>query len=154
MRVFADPKIEVQLLNAARQPDDEGLQEKSVTPPPLNAEVFGAIHSLADKMWPGIPIIPQMETGATDSKYTMAAGTAEGSDGKRLGIVLEGVRRRLGTLIHHAQRAALFKQGEAGVRSGALYAARSDVPCDAEMADISFIAHALQLTDCDVVALI
>jgi acetylornithine deacetylase/succinyl-diaminopimelate desuccinylase-like protein len=25
-------------------------------------------------MWPGLPIIPEMETGATDSKYTMAAG--------------------------------------------------------------------------------
>ena len=25
-------------------------------------------------MWPGIPIIPIMETGASDSIYTMAAG--------------------------------------------------------------------------------
>ena len=25
-------------------------------------------------MWPGAPVIPEMETGASDSVYTMAAG--------------------------------------------------------------------------------
>jgi acetylornithine deacetylase/succinyl-diaminopimelate desuccinylase-like protein len=74
MKVFADPKVEVQLLNSAQKPSDEGLREKSVTPPPLNEEVFGKLHAVVEKMWPGIPVIPQMETGATDSKYTMAAG--------------------------------------------------------------------------------
>ena len=74
VKVFADPKVEVQLLNSAQKPSDDALNEKSVTPPPLNDEVFGALHAVAGKMWPGLPIIPQMETGATDSKYTMAAG--------------------------------------------------------------------------------
>ena len=74
VKVFADPKVEVQLLNSARQLSDEGLKEMSVTPPPLNEEVFGTLHTVVEKMWPGIPVIPQMETGATDSKYTMAAG--------------------------------------------------------------------------------
>jgi acetylornithine deacetylase/succinyl-diaminopimelate desuccinylase-like protein len=74
VKVFADPKVEVQLVDSARRPNDEGLTEKSVTPPPLNQEVFGALHAVAEKMWPGVPVIPEMETGATDSKYTMAAG--------------------------------------------------------------------------------
>lgn len=74
VKVFADPKVEVQLLNSAQKLSDDGLNEKSVTPPPLNEEVFGALRTVVAKMWPGLPIIPQMETGATDSKYTMAAG--------------------------------------------------------------------------------
>jgi acetylornithine deacetylase/succinyl-diaminopimelate desuccinylase-like protein len=74
VKVVADTKVEVQLLNSAQKPSDDGLKDMSVTPPPLNEEVFGALHRVADKMWPGITVIPQMETGATDSKYTMAAG--------------------------------------------------------------------------------
>jgi acetylornithine deacetylase/succinyl-diaminopimelate desuccinylase-like protein len=74
IEVFADPGVEVQLLNSARQPSDAGLSELSVTPPPLNEEVFGGLHKVVAEMWPGLPIIPEMETGATDSKYTMAAG--------------------------------------------------------------------------------
>ena len=61
-------------MDSARQPSDDGLQDKSVTPPPLNTEVFGTLHAVVEKMWPGIAVIPEMETGATDSKYTMAAG--------------------------------------------------------------------------------
>lgn len=74
VEVLADPKIEIGLLNSARQPSDAGLHELSVAPPPLNEEVFAALHFVVATMWPGLPIIPEMETGATDSKYTMAAG--------------------------------------------------------------------------------
>lgn len=71
---IADPKVEVQLLDSARRPSDAGLNEISVSPPPLNPEVFGALKSVVATMWPGLPVVPEMETGATDSKYTMAAG--------------------------------------------------------------------------------
>jgi len=36
--------------------------------------VFDALRAVVDGMWPGLPIIPEMETGASDSKFTMAAG--------------------------------------------------------------------------------
>src|SRR5258705_9627629 len=58
VKIFADPKVEVQLLNSARKPSDDGLQDKSVTPPPLNTEVFGSLHAVVEKMWPGLPVIP------------------------------------------------------------------------------------------------
>jgi acetylornithine deacetylase/succinyl-diaminopimelate desuccinylase-like protein len=32
------------------------------------------LERIADEMWPGAPIVPEMETGASDSIYTMAAG--------------------------------------------------------------------------------
>jgi acetylornithine deacetylase/succinyl-diaminopimelate desuccinylase-like protein len=72
--VIADPKVEVKLVNDAGALSDRGENEMSVTPPPLNEEVFGALHAVVGQMWPGLPIVPEMETGASDSKITMAAG--------------------------------------------------------------------------------
>jgi acetylornithine deacetylase/succinyl-diaminopimelate desuccinylase-like protein len=73
-KVLADPKVEVQLVNNAGALSDRGENEVSVAPPPLNEEVFAALHSVVGQMWPGLPIVPEMETGASDSKITMAAG--------------------------------------------------------------------------------
>ena len=33
-----------------------------------------ALTSVSQKMWPGVPVIPIMEPGASDSIYTMIAG--------------------------------------------------------------------------------
>ena len=69
--VFANPKLTVKL-------DTDGINsgedEVSVAPPPLNKEVFDALHKVTEQMWSGTPVIPEMETGASDSKMTMAAG--------------------------------------------------------------------------------
>ena len=73
-KVFADPKVEVQLVSNAGVLSDQDENEMSVPPPPLNEEVFGALRSVVGQMWPGLPIVPEMETGASDSKITMAAG--------------------------------------------------------------------------------
>jgi len=32
------------------------------------------LRTIANEMWPGAPVIPEMETGASDSIYTIAAG--------------------------------------------------------------------------------
>jgi acetylornithine deacetylase/succinyl-diaminopimelate desuccinylase-like protein len=37
-------------------------------------EVLRPLEQVAAELWPGAPIIPMMETGATDSIYTSAAG--------------------------------------------------------------------------------
>ena len=70
--VLAEPKVQVKL--DAESGVNDGENEVSVTPPPLNKEVFDALHAVVEKMWPGTPVIPEMETGASDSKITMAAG--------------------------------------------------------------------------------
>ena len=69
--VFAEPKLSVKL---ATEGISSGEDEVSVTPPPLNKEVFDALHKITEQMWPGTPVIPEMETGASDSKATMTAG--------------------------------------------------------------------------------
>ena len=35
---------------------------------------MGPIEALAAKYWPGVPIVPEMSTGATDGLYTRNAG--------------------------------------------------------------------------------
>jgi len=47
---------------------------KPSPPSPLTAEVLGAIESVTESMWPGVPVIPTMSTGATDGLYLRNAG--------------------------------------------------------------------------------
>jgi acetylornithine deacetylase/succinyl-diaminopimelate desuccinylase-like protein len=43
-------------------------------PSPLRPDVLGVIESLTQQMWPGIPVVPTMSTGATDSRFLRNAG--------------------------------------------------------------------------------
>ena len=36
---------------------------------PLNPDVFGPIERITQQMWPGVPVVPTMSTGATDGRY-------------------------------------------------------------------------------------
>jgi acetylornithine deacetylase/succinyl-diaminopimelate desuccinylase-like protein len=38
-------------------------------PSPLTPEILGAIESITEAMWPGVPVIPTMSTGATDGLF-------------------------------------------------------------------------------------
>lgn len=51
------------------------INEATPSPPsPLTPEVLGAIESITEAMWPGVPVIPTMSTGATDGLYLRNAG--------------------------------------------------------------------------------
>ena len=43
-------------------------------PSPLTDEVLGAITRITEEMWPGVPVLPTMSTGATDGLYLRNAG--------------------------------------------------------------------------------
>jgi len=43
-------------------------------PSSLSPEVFGAIKQVTAQMWPGIPVIPAMSTGATDGSFLRNVG--------------------------------------------------------------------------------
>jgi acetylornithine deacetylase/succinyl-diaminopimelate desuccinylase-like protein len=74
VRIFADPKVLVRYVDDARNVYDH-TPEKNAFPPILPpAEVLKPLAKIADEMWNGVPVIPEMETGASDSIYTMAAG--------------------------------------------------------------------------------
>jgi acetylornithine deacetylase/succinyl-diaminopimelate desuccinylase-like protein len=74
VRIFADPKVRVRYVDDARNVYDK-TPEKNAFPPILPpAEVLKPLAKIADEMWNGVPVIPEMETGASDSIYTVAAG--------------------------------------------------------------------------------
>ena len=75
IRVFADAKVTVGWIDVAdNQPKAVAPATKAMSPPPPRADLMAALKQVSGAMWPGIPIVPEMETGASDSIYTMAAG--------------------------------------------------------------------------------
>ena len=62
--VLNDPKIVV-----------TPVDEVSASPfSPLRTDVLNAITAATDTIWPRVPVVPLMETGATDGKYLRLAG--------------------------------------------------------------------------------
>ncbi len=64
IRVLADEQITV---NYIKEP-------KPSPPSPLTPAVMGPIESITQAMWPNVPVIPIMGTGATDSLYFRQSG--------------------------------------------------------------------------------
>ena len=64
IRVLADSKISVTAMEDA----------VASAPSPLTPEVMSAVERATNLMWPGIPVIPVMSTGATDGLYLRNAG--------------------------------------------------------------------------------
>jgi acetylornithine deacetylase/succinyl-diaminopimelate desuccinylase-like protein len=64
-RMIADPGIVVTLIG---EPDPVS------SPPPLTPAIVDPIIAAAARHWPGVPMIPAMATGATDGRFTNAAG--------------------------------------------------------------------------------
>jgi acetylornithine deacetylase/succinyl-diaminopimelate desuccinylase-like protein len=63
-RVIANPKVVVTAQGTAR----------NSPPSPLTRELMGEIERVTKEMWPGVPVIPTMSTGATDGLYFRNAG--------------------------------------------------------------------------------
>jgi acetylornithine deacetylase/succinyl-diaminopimelate desuccinylase-like protein len=75
VRIFADPKITVDYIDPATGNGlDQAPEKQALPPPPPRPDVMKPLERIADEMWPGAPVVPEMETGASDSIYTMAAG--------------------------------------------------------------------------------
>ena len=65
VEVLADDQIQVSKIE----------QRDSVSPAsPLNPEVVKMVEAVTRSMWPGVPVVPVMGTGATDSKYLREGG--------------------------------------------------------------------------------
>ncbi|MGH7571740.1 MAG: M20/M25/M40 family metallo-hydrolase, partial [Gemmatimonadota bacterium] len=70
-------EVEATLISVLDDPDIEvsRLNEPTASPPsPLTDEVLGTIEELTGEMWPGVPVVPTMSTGATDGLYVRNAG--------------------------------------------------------------------------------
>ena len=65
VQAIGDPKV---ALTLAAPP---GPQPAA---PPLSPEIMGPIEQIAGAMWPGVPVIPAISSGATDGRFLNAAG--------------------------------------------------------------------------------
>jgi acetylornithine deacetylase/succinyl-diaminopimelate desuccinylase-like protein len=74
VEILADPKISVKYVGAIGGVTEHGLSTQSYAPPPLRQDVFQPLEKVVNEMWPGLPVIPTMSTGASDGVYTNAAG--------------------------------------------------------------------------------
>ena len=69
-KVLADPKISVREVGGI----GGVTNRKSYAPPALRPDVFQPLEKVVATMWPDLPVIPDMATGASDGVYTNAAG--------------------------------------------------------------------------------
>ena len=64
LRELAGPAVEV-----------TPVAEPNPSPPsPLTPSLLGVIERITEEMWPGVPVVPVMSTGATDGLYLRRAG--------------------------------------------------------------------------------
>jgi acetylornithine deacetylase/succinyl-diaminopimelate desuccinylase-like protein len=61
----ADPQVTITTL------DTRGPTSKS---PPLTPAILGPIEKLTTEFWPGVPVLPILQAGATDGEFTNAVG--------------------------------------------------------------------------------
>jgi acetylornithine deacetylase/succinyl-diaminopimelate desuccinylase-like protein len=66
VRVVADDSVHITPIN-----DGSAIP---TSPSPLTPEVMVPVEAVTRRLWPGVPVIPLMETGATDGAYLRAAG--------------------------------------------------------------------------------
>ena len=64
VRVIGDPRVKVSTDRVAR----------NSPPSPLTGQLMGEVERVTKEMWPGVPVIPTMSTGATDGLYLRNAG--------------------------------------------------------------------------------
>jgi acetylornithine deacetylase/succinyl-diaminopimelate desuccinylase-like protein len=85
--IVHDPKVSVRYVTDAGEVLEKASESKGVPPTDLRPEVMQPLTKLVAQMWPGVPVIPVMETGASDGKYTSEAGMPTyGINGIAIGI--------------------------------------------------------------------
>jgi len=72
--IFADDKLTVKYVSDAGVVSDTAPERKAMVPPAPIKEVFEPLTRLTQALWPGTPVTPVMENGASDSIYFAQAG--------------------------------------------------------------------------------
>ncbi len=72
--LFGDPKLTVKYVSDAGEVSDTAPDRIAISPPPPIPAVFTPLTQITDAIWPGIPVTPIMENGASDSIYFAQAG--------------------------------------------------------------------------------
>ena len=72
--LFADPRLDVKYISDSGVSSATAPDRKAIVPPPPIKEVFDPLTRLTQAIWPGVPVTPVMENGASDSIYFAQAG--------------------------------------------------------------------------------
>jgi acetylornithine deacetylase/succinyl-diaminopimelate desuccinylase-like protein len=64
-RVLADDQIKISTV---------GEPATQAPVPPLSDKIMGPVRQVANRIWPGVAIVPTMSTGATDGRFLNASG--------------------------------------------------------------------------------
>lgn len=73
VRIINDPKLKLTAVTE-KAADGKPIPIVGVPPSPLLPELTTALHQTLFTMWPNLPVVPTMSTGATDGKYLRIAG--------------------------------------------------------------------------------
>jgi acetylornithine deacetylase/succinyl-diaminopimelate desuccinylase-like protein len=63
--LIADPAVKVTTFEA---------RDPTPPPPPLTRQILGPVEKLAAQFWPGVPVLPILQPGATDGRFLNAVG--------------------------------------------------------------------------------
>ncbi|MBV7538818.1 M20/M25/M40 family metallo-hydrolase [Duganella sp. sic0402] len=65
VKAINDPAVKVETLE---------IRGENSAPPPLTRAIMEPVEKLTQKMWPGVPVMPILQSGATDGQFLNAAG--------------------------------------------------------------------------------
>jgi acetylornithine deacetylase/succinyl-diaminopimelate desuccinylase-like protein len=74
LALFNDTGLRIRYISDAGEGFVVAPDRKSIAPPPPIPEVFDPLTAIATKIWPGAPVVPVMENGASDSIYAAEYG--------------------------------------------------------------------------------
>jgi acetylornithine deacetylase/succinyl-diaminopimelate desuccinylase-like protein len=72
--LFNDPKLSVKYVSNEGEALDTAPERTAISPPAPIPAVFEPLTRITDAIWPGTPVTPVMENGASDSVYFAQAG--------------------------------------------------------------------------------
>ena len=73
-RIAGDAQVRVLYVDKDLSLKETASDEQVAPPPPIRADVLRVLDKVSAQLWPGAPVIAEMESGASDSIYTNAAG--------------------------------------------------------------------------------
>ena len=74
IEILGNSKLTVKYVSDSDDVSDTAPERKAMVPPPPIPEVFAPLTRLTQAIWPGVPVTPIMENGASDSIFFAQAG--------------------------------------------------------------------------------
>jgi acetylornithine deacetylase/succinyl-diaminopimelate desuccinylase-like protein len=74
VKVAADPKVTVGYVQIDGSIAPTAPSDQQLPPVALHEDVMNPQREVSAEFWPGLPVLPDMASGASDSRYANAAG--------------------------------------------------------------------------------